>query len=119
MRKEVGVSLRSWRLLPRTTPGKWTVALVAAMLLLFVFGSSISSFVYFSVPAGETILEDARARPLLAGVMLAGMAAGISAFIGGLFVIIKREEKALLVYLSTLIGGLFTLLLAGDLAFPH
>jgi hypothetical protein len=51
--------------------------------------------------------------------MLAGMAAGISGFITGLFAIVKQKENALLVYVSTVIGGLIMLFLVGELAFPH
>ena len=58
-------------------------------------------------------------RPLLALTMLAGMAAGISGFITGLLAIVKQKENALLVYVSTVIGGLLTLFLVGELAFPH
>jgi len=105
--------------MPRTTLGKWTVGLIAAMPILFVIGSSFSSSLYESIPAGRTILADVAARPLLALTMLAGMVAGISAFIVGLLVIAKKKENALLVYVSTMIGGLLTLFLAGELAFPH
>jgi hypothetical protein len=64
-------------------------------------------------------LADIAARPALALTMLAGMVAGISAFIIGLLAIIKQKETALLVYVSTLIGALLTLFLAGEIVFPH
>ena len=107
------------RLKPRTTPGMWSVGLIAAMPILFVIGSSFSSSIYESVPAGRNILEDVAARPFLALTMLAGMVAGISAFIVGLLAIVKHREKALLVYGSTVIGGFLMLFLLGELAFPH
>ena len=113
------MSERSWRLMPRTTLGTWTVGLFAAMPILFVIGSSFSSSLYESVPAGRTILADVAARPFLALTMLAGMVAGISAFIVGLLVIVKKKENAILVYVATVIGGLLTLFLVGELAFPH
>ena len=113
------MSERSWRLMPRTTPGTWTVGLIAVMPILFVIGSSMSSSLYESVPSGRTILADVTARPLLALTMIAGMVSGISALIVGLFAIIKQKENALLVYVSTLIGGLLILFLIGELAFPH
>jgi hypothetical protein len=113
------MSQRSWRLAPRTTLGKWTVGLIAATPILFFIGSSLSSSLYGSVPAGRTILADVAARPVLALAMLAGMAAGISAFIVGLAAVVKQKENALLVYVSTVIGGLLTLFLAGEVAFPH
>ena len=51
--------------------------------------------------------------------MLAGMAAGISSFITGLLAIIKQKEKAFLVYVSSIIGGLLILFLVGEILFPH
>jgi hypothetical protein len=105
--------------MPENRLGKWTVGLIAVMPILFVLGSSFSRSPYESVPAGRTILADIATRPLLALTMLAGMAAGISGFITGLLAIFKHKENALLVYLSTVIGGLLTLYLVGELAFPH
>jgi hypothetical protein len=89
------------------------------MPILFVIGSSFSNTLYESVPAGRTILADVAARPYLALTMLAGMATGISAFIIGLLAILKQKENAILVYVSTLIGGLLILYLIGEVAFPH
>ncbi|MCJ7622139.1 MAG: hypothetical protein MUO76_01455 [Anaerolineaceae bacterium] len=113
------MSERSWRIVPRTAQGKWSVGLIVAMPILFAVGSSFSNTLYELVPAGRTILADIAARPYLALTMLSGMTAGISAFIAGLLAIIKLKEDALLVYLSTVIGGLFILFLIGELAFPH
>lgn len=110
---------RSWRLAPSTTLGRWAVGLIVAMPILFVIGSSLTSSLYESVPAGQTILADIAARPALALAMLAGMGAGISAFVVGLLAIVKRRENALLVYVSTVIGGLLVLFLASEVAFPH
>jgi hypothetical protein len=105
--------------MPSTTLGRWTVGLIAVMLILFVIVSAVSSTLYEFVPAGQTILADVSARPFLALTMLAGMVAGISAFIVGLLAIVKQKDHALLVYVSTLVGGLLTLFLVGELAFPH
>ena len=105
--------------MPGNRLGRWSVGLIAIMPILFVIGSSFSSSLYKSVSAGRTILADIAARPLLALTMLAGMAAGISGFITGLLVIVKQREKALLVYISTMMGGIFTLYLVAELAFPH
>jgi hypothetical protein len=109
----------SWRLMPRTALGACTVGLVAAMAILFFLGSSLSGSLYRSVAAGDSILTDIAARPALALAMLAGMGAGLSAFIVGLVAIVKRKDNTLLVYLSTAIGGLLMVFLAGEVAFPH
>jgi hypothetical protein len=108
-----------WKILPITTLGKWSVGLIVAMPLLFVIGSSLTNSLYKSVPAGDTIQADIAARPALALTMLAGMVAGISAFITGLLAIIRQKDYALLVYVSSLIGALLILFLAGEILFPH
>jgi len=51
--------------------------------------------------------------------MLAGIVAGISSFFTGLFAIIRQKENAVLVSISTTIGALLFLFLAGELLFPH
>jgi hypothetical protein len=108
-----------WRIMPKTTLGKWSVGLIFAMPLLFIIGMSFTKSLYKSVPAGGTILADIAARPALALTMLAGMVAGISAFITGLLAIIRQKEYALLVYFSSSIGALLVLFLAGEILFPH
>lgn len=109
---------QSLKILPMTALGRWSVGLVSAMLLLLMIGSSLTNSVYAAVPAGDTILADIAVRPALALSMLAGLAAGIAAFITGLLAIIKKE-KALLVYVSGTLGGLLLLFLAGEILFPH
>jgi hypothetical protein len=99
--------------------GKWSVWLIVATLILFVFGSTIANSMYKSALAGATILADIATRPALALSMLAGMLAGVCAFITGLLAIFKQKERALLVYLSTAIGTLFTIFLLGEVLAPH
>ena len=108
-----------WRITPKTTLGKWSVGLIVAMPILFAIGSSFTNSLYKSVPAGGTILADIVARPALALAMLTGMVAGISAFIVGLLAIVRQKEKAILVYVSTVIGALLMLFLTGEVVFPH
>ena len=110
---------RPWRILPGTTLGKWSIGLIIAMPLLFAIGFSFTNSLYQSVPAGGTILADIAARPALALTMLAGMAAGISAFITGLLATFRQNDHALLVYVSTFIGALLVFYLAGEMLFPH
>jgi hypothetical protein len=110
---------RSWRIMPITTLGKWSVGLIVAMPLLFFVGTSFTNSLYKSVPAGGTILADIAARPALALTMLAGMTAGISAFITGLLTIIRQKEYTLLVFVSSFVGALLVLFLAGEILFPH
>jgi thiamine transporter ThiT len=113
------MSERSWRVMPGNRLGRWSVGLIIVMPILFVIGTSFASSLYETVPAGRNLLADITARPLLTLTMLAGVAAGISGFITGLLAIIKKKEKAFLVYLSTLLGGLLTLYLVSLLVFPE
>ena len=108
-----------WRITPKTTLGKWSVGLIVAMPILFIIGTSFTNTLYKSIPAGETILADIAERPALALTMLAGMIAGISALITGLLAIIRQKENALLVFVSTVIGALLMLFLAGEIIFSH
>lgn len=109
----------SQRILPTTMLGKWSVGLIVAMPILFITGASFRDSLYRLVPAGDTILADIAARPALALTMLAGMLAGISAFIIGLLAIVRQKERARLVYVSTVIGAFLLLFLAGEILFPH
>jgi hypothetical protein len=95
------------------------VGLIIAMPLLFAIGTSFADSLYASAPAGDTIPADIAARPALALTMLAGMLAGILAFITGLLGIVRKRERALLVYISSLIGALLILFLIGEVFFPH
>lgn len=106
-------------LTPNTKIGKWSLGLIIAMPILLFTGSSFTRTLYKSVPAGRTILEDITKRPALSLIMLSGMAAGVSAFIAGLIAIIRKKERALLIYVATLIGMLFTLFLLCEMLFPH
>jgi hypothetical protein len=106
-------------LIPKTKLGKWSLGLIIAMPVLLSIGMSFTDSLYKSVPAGDTILKDIVQRPALALTMLSGIGAGVSAFIVGLIAIIREKERALLVYVSTIIGMLFSLFLLGEVLFPH
>ena len=105
--------------MPKTNLGKWSVGLIIVMPVLFIIGTSFTNSLYQSVPAGDTILADIAVRPALALTMLVGMISGILAFITGLLDILRKKEKAVLVYISSLIGALLVLFLGGEILFPH
>jgi hypothetical protein len=119
MRGEKRMTKIKWRIIPTTTLGKWSVGLIVAMPLLFLIGTSFKNIFYPSIPAGSTILADITGRPALTLTMLAGMAAGISAFIIGLLAILRQKDYSLLVYLSSLLGAFLGLFLIGEILFPH
>jgi hypothetical protein len=101
--------------MPKQNLGKWSIGLILAMFILFVIGFTLANTLYESIPAGGTIFKDIISRPVLALSMLAGIAAGITAFVTGLIAILKQKERAFLVYVSTLIGAAFTLYIIAEL----
>ena len=107
------------RIMPLTSLGKWSVWLIIAMPVLFVTGTFFTNSLYPSVPAGNTIMEDLAARPALALSMLAGMIAGVSAFITGVLAIVRHKDRTLLVVASSVVGALVVVFLTGEFLFPH
>ncbi len=89
------------------------------MPLLFAAGALFRRAIYQAVPAGRTILADIETRPALALTMLAGMGAGVAGFVTGVLAIVKRKEKALLVYIAVAVGALLVWFLVGEILFPH
>ena len=106
-------------ILPKTKLGRWSLGLAVAMPVFLSIGMFVTTPLYESVPAGNTILEDIILRPALALTMLTGMVSGVSAFIVGLIAIIRRKERAVLVYVATSAGAFITIFLLGELIFPH
>lgn len=100
--------------MPKTILGKWSVWLALAMLVLIFVGPILDATFYQSVEAGNTIIDDLSARPYLAVPMLLGVISGIAAFVTGLVALTKLKERAVVVYLSTLIGALLLLFIVGD-----
>jgi len=94
--------------MPKTNLGKWSIGLILAMFILFVIGVSLPNILYESAPSSNSLLDDIVNRPLLAFSMIAGVGAGISALITGLVAVLKRKERAILVYGSTFIGAVLT-----------
>jgi hypothetical protein len=104
--------------MPKTKLGKWSVGLILAMVTLFVIGLSLPNILYKSAPSGNTLLDDVVNRPLLALSMLAGVGASISALITGLVAVLKRKERAILVYGSTLVGAAVVFFVIAMFLFP-
>jgi len=110
--------VKNIQLVPKTILGRWSVALIVAMPIFIYIGMSFVDF-YAGVPAGRTIPQDIFVRPGVALPMLVGFTSGIIAFITGLATIIKNRERSILVFVSTIIGALLILYLAGEIIFPH
>jgi len=96
---------------PKIKLGRWSVKLIVLMPLLFYVGFFLARGVYQAIPAGRTIPEDVLRRPLLSLTMLVGMASGVGAFILGFVAITTRKDRSICVYVSTLLGMMFTFFL--------
>ncbi len=105
--------------LPKTTLGKWSIALIIAMPLFSALVGALFGSYYEDVPAGESIAADIVDRPFLAVSMLIGMASGLGSFVTGLLSIVKRGERSILVFISTVIGGLLLLFITEEIISPH
>ncbi len=105
--------------MPKTKLGKWSVGLILGFFALVFVGTTLAGSLYESVPAGDTVFADVINRPALALSMLAGFGAGMSSCVTGLISIIKRKERALLVFGATLIGAVLTFYLVGIILFPE
>ena len=106
------------KILPKTRLGKYSVLLIIAVPILLFIGMSSVDF-YESVPAGKTILQDIIARPGIALPMLAGFICGIASFFTGITSIFKKKERAILVFLSTILGLLVLLWCLTQIVFAH
>lgn len=105
--------------MPKTNSGRWSLGLIIAMPILFLIGSSLANSLYESVASGSTLLDDIANRPALAISMLIGFGSGIAAFITGLVAIIKQKDRAILVYLATIVGAGLIVFLFLEIVFPH
>jgi len=100
-------------ILPKTCLGKWSVWLIVASVLLVLFFFAMTG--WFDQRGGEGFFDNL----LLTIPMLAAFGCGIVAFAVGLLSFFKPRERAVLVFLSTLIGLLVLIYGVAEVAFPH
>jgi hypothetical protein len=103
---------------PKSHLGKWSIGLIVAMPVFFYIGMSFVDF-YSSIPAGRTIPHDIIARPGIALPMLAGFISGLTAFFTGIIGIIRKKDRSILVFLSTVMGFFVLLWCLAEILFPH
>ena len=102
--------------MPKTTLGKWSVALIIAFIVVIVAHQVAFQLLMASGwRGGETFFG---ALVATVPVILAGIS-GISAFVTGLIGIIRTRERSVTVYLAVTIGLLVLLFLLGEVIFPH
>ena len=83
----------------KTHLGKWSVGLIIAFFLLFTLSS------YLFLASGDTfgVISSHFSDPLAVTLLLVGIS-GVCAFFTGIMSIIKKKERAITVYIATLIG---------------
>ncbi|OGO07516.1 MAG: hypothetical protein A2Y92_04105 [Chloroflexi bacterium RBG_13_57_8] len=98
--------------LPKTLPGKWSLGLTGASIILFVFLIIMGAT---GQEGGETFFDNL----LLAIPGLLALVSGVAAFFTGVISIAFVKERAILVFLTTLFGLLVLFFFLGDLIVPH
>lgn len=89
--------------------GNISIYLIIIVPILFYIPQIFIKHIYLNTPSGNTILEDIYTRPGVAIPMLLGITLGIISFITGLISIIKNKNRNILVYISTILGGIITI----------
>ncbi|MDH4280264.1 MAG: hypothetical protein OEZ14_01455 [Acidimicrobiia bacterium] len=97
---------------PRTELGRWSLGLIVA------FAGSLSFFVA-AVWAGERGGDGFFDNMWLTGPMLLAYAAAVGATVTGLMAVFRKRERAVLVFLAALVGGLVTLFGILEVTNPH
>ena len=98
--------------MPKTTLGKWSVALIFAFIVFLI---SFQLIVTSGQRGGETFFS---ALVLTIPILIAGIC-GVSAFVTGLIGVIRSRERSVIVYLAVTIGFLVLLFGLGEIIFPH
>ena len=99
-------------LLPKTTFGKWSVALIIVFIVLIAL---VQLLIALGQRGGETFFS---ALILTVPILIAGIS-GVFAFVTGLIGIIKSRERSILVYLAVAIGLPVLLWGLAEIMFPH
>ena len=100
------------KFLPQTKSGKWSASLAAGGIIFFVLGNI---FIALGEQVGETFLANLK----ISLPMSLGYLSLVSAFATGLFGLIKPRERAILVFIATLLGLLGVIFLIGEFTIPH
>jgi hypothetical protein len=101
------------KLKPQTTMGKWSIGFIISLSSFFIIGVAIVNFGHQT--GGETFFDNLY---ISIPMFLAGLS-GIAAFITGIIGIINDHERALLVFVSSVIGSLVLIFMLGEFLFPH
>ena len=106
------------RIMPQSSTGKFAVAMIIMMPVLFVIGGMMASM-YDGEAAGQTILADIAARPGVAVPMILGFISGIEALVASILAIVRKKDHAFLVYVTLAIGVMLVVFLIGEFVTQH
>ena len=97
---------------PNTSLGKWSVILIAVSFIFFIL---LYSFIASGQRGGDTFFS----RPALAVPMLLAGISAACAFFTGITCIIMSRERAIFVFVSTVVGFFVLLFGLAEIIFPH
>ena len=97
---------------PTTKFGKISFGFLIAFIVLV-------SLLFISIASGQKGGEKFSDNWLLAGPGLSAGASGILSFISGVFSIVMKKERAILVLIATLVGAFVVFFISGEILFPH
>ena len=97
---------------PNTALGKWSVILIVASFIFFIL---LFSFIASGQKGGDTFFD----RPALAVPMLLAGISATCAFFTGITSVIRNRERAIFVYISTVIGFFVLFFFLAEILFPH
>ena len=99
-------------ILPKSRFGKWSTGLIAAFVVFFL---AFLLLVASGQRGGETFFS---ILLLTIPILLAGTS-GVLAIFTGLIGIIRKRERSILVYFSTLVGLFVLLFVLAEIIFTH
>jgi len=101
---------RGFLSVPSTKLGRWSVALAATFVALFIINATVFMPSTVEVPWRQTVLP-------FYGIAM--MACGLAAGIVGLISLVRQHEHSWLVWLALLPGLMVVALVLGEFLVPH
>jgi len=98
--------------IPSTILGKWSIGLIIAFFLLLITGIFV---VATGQTGGETIFDNL----LISIPMILAAISAIASFFTGIISIIRKKERCIFVFISTLIGLFVLWFVIGEILLPH
>ena len=98
--------------MPKTKLGKWSVGLIIVFILLLIL-------FFLLVASGQRGGDTFFSNPLLTIPMLVAGICGVGAFFTGIISIIKMKERAIIVYIATVIGFFVLMYISAEILSPH